>query len=76
MFGEYGVYVGGKMIRSVCDDQLFADSVSEAPPYPGAKAHLLIQTDRWKDAEWFGELLRVTAAELPPPKPRKPKPGT
>lgn len=23
MFGEYGVYVDGKMIGSVCDDQLF-----------------------------------------------------
>jgi TfoX/Sxy family transcriptional regulator of competence genes len=23
MFGEYGVYVDGKMVGSVCDDQLF-----------------------------------------------------
>ena len=42
MFGEYGVYVDGKMIGSVCDDQLFvkptvsgrvhADPVSDALP--------------------------------------------
>jgi hypothetical protein len=50
--------------------------VSDAPPYPGAKPHLLIEVDRWDDAEWLSELLRVTAAELPTPKPRKPKQGT
>ncbi|OWK30498.1 TfoX/Sxy family protein [Sphingomonas mucosissima] len=86
MFGEYGVYIDGKIIGSVCDDQLFvkptilgrayAKPVSEAPPYPGAKPQMLIEADRWDDAEWLGELLRVTAAELPTPKPRKPKRGT
>lgn len=86
MFGEYGVYVDGKMIGLVCDDQLFvkptklgcahAEPASDAPPYPGAKPHLLIGADRWDDAEWFGELLRLTAAELPTPKPRKPKRST
>jgi TfoX/Sxy family transcriptional regulator of competence genes len=85
MFGEYGVYVDGKMIGSVCDDQLFvkptvtgrahAEPVSDAPPYPGAKPQMLITTDRWDDPEWLGELLRVTAAELPTPKPRKRKEG-
>lgn len=86
MFGEYGVYVDGKMIGSVCDNQLYlkptasgranAEPVSEAPPYRGAKPHLLIEADRWDDAEWLGELLRVTATELPTPMPRKPKRGT
>ncbi len=86
MFGEYGVYLDGKMIGSVCDDQLFvkpttsgrvhAEPVSDAPPYAGAKPQMLIEADRWDDAEWLGELLRVTAAELPEPKPQKPKQGT
>ena len=86
MFGEYGVYVDGKMIGSVCDDHLFvkptlsgrahAEPVSDAPPYPGAKPQMLILADRWDDAESLGELLRVTAAELPTPKPRKPKRAT
>lgn len=85
MFGEYGVYVDGKMIGSVCDDQLFvkptvlgrthAEPVSDAPPYPGAKPQMLIAADRWDDAEWLGELLRITAAELPTPKPRTSKRG-
>jgi TfoX/Sxy family transcriptional regulator of competence genes len=86
MFGEYGVYVDGKMIGSVCDDMLFvkptasgrvhAEPVSDELPYPGAKPQLLIEADRWDNAEWLGELLRVTAAELPAPKPRKPKRAT
>lgn len=86
MFGEYGLYVDGKMIGSVCDDRLFvkptssgrahAEPVSDAPPYPGAKPHLLIGADRWADAEWLGKLLRVTADALPTPKPRKPRQGT
>jgi TfoX/Sxy family transcriptional regulator of competence genes len=86
MFGEYGLYVDGKMIGLVCDDQLFlkptasgrvhAEPVFDAPPYPGAKPHLLIEADRWDNAEWLGELLRVTAAELRTPKPRKSKRGT
>lgn len=86
MFGEYGVYLDGKMIGLICDDQLYvkptasgrlhAGPVSEASPYPGAKPHLLIEADRWDDAEWLSDLLCATAAELPLPKPRKPKRGT
>lgn len=47
IFGEYGVYVHGKMIGSVCNDQLFvkptlsgrvhAEPVSDAPSYPGGR---------------------------------------
>ena len=83
MFGEYGIYVDGKIIGSICDDRLYvkltasgrllAEPVSEVPPYTGAKPHLLIGADRWDDAEWLGALLRVTAEELPIPRPRKPK---
>jgi TfoX/Sxy family transcriptional regulator of competence genes len=86
MFGEYGVYLEGKMIGSICDDQLYvkptasgrlhAAPVSEAAPYPGAKPHLLIEANRWDDAEWLGNVLRATAAELPLPRPRKPKRST
>ena len=32
MFGEYGVYVDGKMIGSVCDDQLFVKSTAASTP--------------------------------------------
>jgi len=78
MFGEYGLYLGGKMVALVCDDQLFmkrtsggdtfTGEVEQAPPYPGAKPHPRIDADRWEDADWLAELFRITAAELPMPK--------
>jgi DNA transformation protein and related proteins len=81
MFGEYGLYLDGKMIALVCDDQLFVKRtpggsactgpVEEAPPYPGARPHPLIDAERWEDADWLAELFRITAAELPAPKPKK-----
>jgi len=83
MFGEFGVYCDEKMIALVCDDQLFIKPTAggkaylqeyeEGLPYPGAKPWILIPEDQWDDAIWLSELVRITAAELPPPKPNKPK---
>ena len=84
MFGEHGLYLEGKLVALVCDDRLFvkptargrahAPDAGEAPPYPGAKPCLVIDAEHWDDREWLGELFRVTAAELPLPKPKRPKP--
>jgi DNA transformation protein and related proteins len=81
MFGEYGLYLDGKMVAMVCDDRLFVKHtpggsaftgpIEEAPPYPGAKPHPLIDAEHWEDADWLAELFRITAAELPTPKPKK-----
>ena len=76
MFGEYGVYCDGKLVALVCDDQLFVkitaagrawlgDAVEEAPAYPGAKPSFRVDAERWDDAEWMAELVRVTWGELP-----------
>ena len=83
MFGEYGVWCDGKTVALLCDDQLFVKptpagralvgEVPEAPAYPGAKPGLVIDQDRWEDAEWLCQLLVVTAEGLPAPKPRKRK---
>lgn len=83
MFGEYGLYLDGKMVAMVCDDQLFMKPVTgtaamleaaeKAPPYPGAKPHPRVEGERWEEAEWLAELFRTTAAELPAPKPKKRK---
>lgn len=83
MFGEYGIYLEGKMIALVCDDQLFIKPTSagtallgdpeEGFPYPGAKPWFLIPEDEWDDTGRLTELLRVTFAELPLPKPKKKK---
>lgn len=81
MFGEYALYCDEKVVALVCDDQLFvkitdagrdfAGSPEEAPPYPGSKPFLLIEEDRWGDRPWITELVRITAAQLPMPKPKK-----
>lgn len=81
MFGEYGIYCDGKMVALVCDDQLFVKpsaggraylgTVQEASPYPGAKPCFLIGGERWEDAAWLAELLRITTRELPLPKKKK-----
>lgn len=82
MFGEFGLYSDGKLFALVCDDQLFVKpteggrafigDVVEAPPYPGAKQRLLLG-DEIENGRWLSELVRITARELPPPKPRKRK---
>jgi DNA transformation protein len=80
MFGEYCLYLAGKPVGLVCNDQLFLKptkagvgllaKVVEASPYPGAKPHLLITPDQWEDAEWLCELVRATDRESPLPKPK------
>jgi len=80
MFGEYAVYCDGKVIALICDNHLFIKptdggrifigNVVERPPYPSAKLHFLIE-DQVEDSEWISKLVRITADELPVPKPRK-----
>lgn len=83
MFGEYGLSCGGKAVGVICYDQLFikvtpigqamADGAEEVPPYRGAKPSLLIDAERWDDADWLANLVRATADALPPPKPKRRK---
>ena len=78
MFGEYAVYCNSKVVALVCDDQLFVkptdrgrallDTVVEAPPYPRAKAHLLIQ-EQIEDSEFLTRLISITAEDVPDKKP-------
>ena len=83
MFGEYGLFLEGKMVALVCDDELFvkttvaggglAGALPLKPPYAGAKPCFFISGEKWDDREWLSRLIAVTAAELPMPKkmPRK-----
>lgn len=81
MFGEYCLYLAGKPVALVCDDQLYLkptdagrDMVQQAiegAPYPGAKPHLLITADLWEDRGWLRHLIQTTDNELPLPKPKK-----
>jgi TfoX/Sxy family transcriptional regulator of competence genes len=82
MFGEYGIYSDNKIVALICDNQLFIKpteggkafigNAKEAPPYPGAKMSFLIE-DKIDDHEWISQLIRITANELPEPKPKKKK---
>jgi DNA transformation protein len=81
MFGEYAIYCRGKVVALFCDDQLvvkptkdgqvFLEQVTTAPPYPGARPHFLITGEKWDDADWLSQLVRITADALPMPKPKK-----
>lgn len=83
MFGEYCLYLAGKPVGLVCDDQLYLKPTAagramlahavDGSPYPGAKPHLLLTPDQWEDAEWLCDLVRATAKELPQPKPKRRK---
>lgn len=82
MFGEYALYLDGKVVALLCDDQFFLKPTAaglaalgtpkQAPPYPGAKLYYLID-EGLDDREALQRLVRLTADALPLPKPKKPK---
>jgi TfoX/Sxy family transcriptional regulator of competence genes len=82
MFGEYALYLDGRVIGLVCDDTLFVKPVKGViallqgadmgPPYPGAKDHVIV-ADLLDDTDLMQQLLRVLVAEVPLPKPKKAK---
>lgn len=81
MFGEYGLYCGGKFFGCICEDQLFvkiteagkrlAPEMDTGSPYEGAKPHFLVQ--EVDDKEFLAEFVKETCNELPMPKPKKKK---
>ncbi len=83
MFGEYGLYCDGKIVALICDDRFFVKPTEagrkfikdpvEAPPYPGAKNYFLIE-EMIENRDWVSMLIKVSAEELPLPKPKKKKP--
>ncbi len=84
MFGEYALYCEERVVALVCDNQLFVKitpegkalvgaGYAEGPAYPGARPSMVIGAEEIEDADRLCELLRVTAAALPAPKPKRPK---
>ncbi len=81
MFGEYALYVDGKVVALVCDDTLFVKptamgaavlgAVDLQPPYPGAKPHFCI-TEQLDDREMLQRVLLLTAEAMPTPKAKAP----
>ena len=82
MFGGHTLYCEGKVVALINDNALFVKpteagraligDVVEAPAYEGAKPSFLVTADQWDDADWLRQLITMTAAQLPAPKPKKP----
>lgn len=82
MFGEYALYLDGKVVALVCDDTLFLKDLPAArrhlpdaplaPPYPGAKPHI-VASEALDDPEPLTLALRALAESLPAPKPKRAK---
>ena len=79
MFGEYALYLDGKVVGLICDDRLFVKptpgavtclpEAGFAMPYPGAKPQLA--PDEALDSPGpVIRALRAVAADLPEPKVR------
>ncbi|MBK8482756.1 MAG: TfoX/Sxy family protein [Proteobacteria bacterium] len=84
MFGEYALYCDEKVVALVCDNQLFVkitpagralvgERYAEGEAYPGAKPSMLIDAEELEDGDRLCELIRLTAAALPVPRPRRPR---
>ena len=84
MMGGYLVYLNGKLIGDICDNELFlkrtptsdrllADSELRYP-YEESKT-LMHVFDRFEDAALIAELLEGMFTELPEKKPKKAKRG-
>jgi len=81
MFGEYGLFLSGKMVGILADDNLFIkptdagrellDDVIFAEPYPNAKPYFLIENT--ENRMLLAELLIRTEKALPMPKPKTKK---
>ena len=81
MFGDYGIYCNGKIFGLVSDNGFYIKPTEAArpllksevmrPPYEGAKPYYYIE--EVDDHEYLANLVRVTCAVLPEPKPKVPK---
>jgi len=79
MFGEYALYLRGKVVAFACDNQLYVTPTEagarllgkrpEHPAYPGGKPYFRID-DEMEDRALLARLLETTADALPLPKPK------
>lgn len=83
-FGEYCLYVDGRSVGFVCNDQLFlkptdagraalGQPVLGAPYHWVTTPHYLLSADRWDDRDALCAAVMATASALPLPKPHQPK---
>jgi TfoX/Sxy family transcriptional regulator of competence genes len=82
MFGEYALYLGGKVVALACDNSVFVKpmartrtlcaSLPRRVPYPGAKPYVVADA-LLDEPEQLRALLLATEQALPAPKPRRAK---
>lgn len=82
MFGEFGLYVDGKVVALACDNSLFLKPTSaysilpastpRRSPYPGAKPHAVLD-EYLDDSDFLRRVLAACADVLPAPKPKATK---
>ena len=82
MMGGYLVYLNGRLIGDICDNELFLKRTPTADklltdselryPYEGSKT-LMHVFDRFEDTDLITELLEGMYTELPEKKPKKTK---
>lgn len=83
LFGEYALYLDGKVVAFACDNSLFikpspaatalAPGLPQRPPYPGAKNYP-VADELLDDTESLCRLIIATAELMPGPKqPGSPK---
>lgn len=85
MFGEYALYLDGKVVAFACDNSLFikpsaaataiAPRLPQRPPYPGAKDYP-VADELLDDTDALRLLITDTAALMPMPKPPRPRKTT
>ena len=83
MFGDYGVYLNGKFMGVLCDNQLYIKptgagkavlpDAEEAPPFEGARPWLMAGS--LDDRELMTRFLIASFEELPWQKPKKKRPS-
>lgn len=85
MFGEYAVYISGKVVGFVCDNTLFIKILPEngsmgtdlerGPAYPGSKDYFIVDEQHLEDRGWLREFIQLTADSVPEKKKKSQKKG-
>jgi TfoX/Sxy family transcriptional regulator of competence genes len=79
MFGEYAIYLDGKVVALICNNQLFVKPTPGAlallsdpqmvPPYPGARPHIMADA-LLDDPDALAAAVIAVSRDLALPKPK------
>jgi hypothetical protein len=83
MFGAVALVRDGKMVALIAKERLFLKPTEPGraligdpealPPCKGLGPWYVIPGDRWDDGTFLSDIIKATAAALPPPKPKRPR---